>query len=190
MARCLYWAVPTLLAAIASGCGAPAERPSSAGAGAVVPWIDRPAPRYQAPAPRVVPYPTTSPPCRAGQLVVRQRRTGVGLGNVLERFAFRNLGATPCLLRASRALRAWPQAACAARCPRGARRTARISGRLLQPKSPRDGSACSTSPPPAAAGIRRAALSVIGHSSSRSRPAEGSCLRPSRPWSWPVVSWK
>jgi hypothetical protein len=46
-----------------------------------------------------VPYPTKSPPCRAGQLAVRQRRTGVGLGNVLERFAFRNLGAAPCLLR-------------------------------------------------------------------------------------------
>jgi hypothetical protein len=46
-----------------------------------------------------VPYSTKSPPCRAGQLAVRQRRTKVGLGNVLERFAFRNLGATPCLLR-------------------------------------------------------------------------------------------
>jgi Protein of unknown function (DUF4232) len=46
-----------------------------------------------------VPYSTKSPPCRAGQLAVRQRRTGVGLGNVLERFAFRNLGTTPCLLR-------------------------------------------------------------------------------------------
>jgi Protein of unknown function (DUF4232) len=65
----------------------------------VVPWIDRPAPPYQAPAPRVVPFSTKSPPCRAGQLAVRQLRTGVGLGNVLERFAFRNLGATPCLLR-------------------------------------------------------------------------------------------
>jgi hypothetical protein len=99
MARCLYWAVPVLLAAIASGCGAPAERPSSAGDGAVVPWIDRPAPTYRVPAPRVVPYSTKSPPCRAGQLAVRQQRTRVGLGNVLERFAFRNVGATPCLLR-------------------------------------------------------------------------------------------
>src|SRR5512132_209832 len=81
MARCLYWALPVLLAAIASGCGGPAEGPSSAGDGAVVPWIDRPAPPYQAPAPRVVPFSTKSPPCRAGQLAVRQLRTGVGLGN-------------------------------------------------------------------------------------------------------------
>lgn len=44
-------------------------------------------------------YPTKSPPCRAGQLAVRQRLTKVGLGNVLERFAFRNLGAAPCVLR-------------------------------------------------------------------------------------------
>jgi hypothetical protein len=46
-----------------------------------------------------VPYSTKAPPCQAGQLAVRQRRTGVGLGNVLERFAFRNLGNVPCLLR-------------------------------------------------------------------------------------------
>jgi hypothetical protein len=64
----------------------------------VVPWIDRPAPPYQSPAPSVVAYPTKSAPCRAGQLAVRQRRTGIGLGNALERFAFRNLGTTPCLL--------------------------------------------------------------------------------------------
>jgi hypothetical protein len=99
MARCLYWAVAALLAAIASGCSDSAETPSSADAAAVVPWIDRPAPAYHAPAPRRLPYSTMAPPCRAGQLAVRQRRTGVGLGNVLERFAFLNLGATPCLLR-------------------------------------------------------------------------------------------
>lgn len=99
MARCLSWAVPALLAAIAAGCGGRAETPSSAGAAAEVPWIDRPAPPYHAPAPRVVPYSTKAPPCRARQLAVRQRRTAVGLGNVLERFAFVNLGTTPCLLR-------------------------------------------------------------------------------------------
>jgi hypothetical protein len=98
MARCLSWAVAALLAAIASGCGS-AVRPSSAGAAAVVPWIDRPAPVYHAPAPRVLPYSTTAAPCRAGQLAVRQGRTGVGLGNMLERFAFLNLGNAPCLLR-------------------------------------------------------------------------------------------
>jgi uncharacterized protein DUF4232 len=99
MVRCLYWAVPALLAAIASGCGGSAETPSSARVAAVVPWIDRPAPPYHAPAPRVLRYSTKAPPCRAGQLAARQRRTAVGLGNVLERFAFLNLGATPCLLR-------------------------------------------------------------------------------------------
>jgi hypothetical protein len=99
MARCLSWAVAALLAAIASGCGGSAEKPSSASAAVVVPWIDRPAPAYHAPALRVLPYSTKAPPCRAGQLTVRQRRTAVGLGNVLERFAFLNLGNTRCLLR-------------------------------------------------------------------------------------------
>jgi Protein of unknown function (DUF4232) len=99
MARCFYWAMLALLAAFASGCGGSAGTSSSAGAAAVVPWIDRPAPPYHAPAPRVVPYSTEAPPCRAGELAVRQRRTGVGLGNVLERFAFLNLGEAPCLLR-------------------------------------------------------------------------------------------
>jgi hypothetical protein len=99
MARCLYWAVPLLLAAIASGCNGSAETPSSAGAAAVVPWIDRPAPPYHAPPPRLLPYSTKAPPCRAGQLAVRQRRTGVGLGNVLKRFAILNLGDAPCLLQ-------------------------------------------------------------------------------------------
>jgi hypothetical protein len=99
MARCLYWAVPALLAAVASGCSGSAETPSSGGAGAVVPWIDRPAPPYHAPAPRVLRYCTNAPPCRARQLAAHQRRTAVGLGNVLERFAFLNLGATPCLFR-------------------------------------------------------------------------------------------
>jgi hypothetical protein len=97
MPRCLYWAVPALLVAIACGCGGGAETPSSAAA-AVVPWIDRPAPPYHAPAPRVVPYSTKAPPCRAEQLAVGERRAGVGLGNVLERFAFRNLGEAACLL--------------------------------------------------------------------------------------------
>ena len=99
MARCPYSAVLALLAAVVTGCGGSAGTSSSAGAAPVVPWIDRPAPPYQAPAPRVVPYSTDAPPCRAGQLAVRQRRTGVGLGNVLERFAFRNVSDASCLLR-------------------------------------------------------------------------------------------
>jgi hypothetical protein len=99
MARCLCWAVPVLLTAIASGCSGSARMPSSVGPAVLVPWIDRPAPPYQAPAPRVVPYSTKAPACRAGQLAVRQRRARVGLGNVLERFSFLNHGTVPCLLR-------------------------------------------------------------------------------------------
>jgi hypothetical protein len=99
MARCLCWAVPVLLTAIASGCSGSAQMPSSGGHAVAVPWIDRPAPRYQAPPPRVQHYSTKAPPCRARQLAVRQRRMGVGLGNVLERFTFLNLGNAPCLLR-------------------------------------------------------------------------------------------
>jgi hypothetical protein len=95
-----FWAVLALLAAaVASGCSGSAG-PSSAGRTvAIVPWIGQPAPPYNPPAPRVVPYATAPPPCRAGQLGVRQERIGVGLGNVLERFAFLNLGERPCLLR-------------------------------------------------------------------------------------------
>jgi len=99
MARCLCWAVPVLLTAIASGCGGSVQTPSAVGAAAVVPWIDRPAPPYKAPAPRVVPYSTKAQPCQAGQLAVHHRPAGVGLGNVLERFTFLNLGNVPCLLR-------------------------------------------------------------------------------------------
>jgi hypothetical protein len=95
-----FWAVLALLAAaVASGCSGSAG-PSSAGRTvAIVPWIGQPAPPYNPPAPRVVPYATAAPVGRAGQLGVRQERMGVGLGNVLERFAFLNLGERPCLLR-------------------------------------------------------------------------------------------
>ncbi len=94
-----HWVALALLATIASGCSGSAETPPAAGADAVVPWTDRPAPPHHPPALRVVPYTTAAPPCRAGQFAVRQRRVGVGLGNVLERFAFRNLGDMPCLLQ-------------------------------------------------------------------------------------------
>jgi hypothetical protein len=65
----------------------------------IVPWVNRPAPRYHAPAARIRPYATDAPPCRAAQLAVQRRRPAVAAGNVLERFAFRNVSPEPCVLR-------------------------------------------------------------------------------------------
>ena len=62
-------------------------------------WLDHPLRLYVAPAPRLTPYPTTAPPCRAGRLRVSQGRGGVGLGNELTELVFTNLGPGPCVLR-------------------------------------------------------------------------------------------
>jgi hypothetical protein len=74
-----------------SGCGS-----SHTG---VVPWVNRPLPRYHVPDAVLQRYPTSAPPCRASRLHVTQGRSGAGLGNDLEELVFRNLGARPCLLR-------------------------------------------------------------------------------------------
>src|SRR5438309_11777807 len=68
-------------------------------AGGVVPWLNRPLPLYVVPEPKVVPYPTSAPACRAAHLWVARDHTAAGLGNLLEEVVFTNLGARPCLLR-------------------------------------------------------------------------------------------
>jgi hypothetical protein len=79
---------------VGAGCGA-THSPSRA----VVAWVDRPLPPYVIPEAKLIRYPTSAPPCRAGQLRVRQGRSGVGLGNELEELVFTNVGTRPCLLR-------------------------------------------------------------------------------------------
>ncbi|MGZ4430983.1 MAG: DUF4232 domain-containing protein [Gaiellales bacterium] len=97
--------VRTLLLVIASlaaaGCGAAQDTsgPIASRPGVIVPWLDRPAPAYSFPPPRPLHYPTRAPSCRATQIRAALLRSGVGLGNVLERFGFTNIGSTPCLLR-------------------------------------------------------------------------------------------
>jgi hypothetical protein len=184
-----FWAVLALLAAaVASGCSGSAG-PSSAGRTvAIVPWIGQPAPPYNPPAPRVVPYATAPPPCRAGQLGVRQERMGVGLGNVLERVAFLNLGERPCLLRG------FPKVTgvttTRVRRPVPARRSSAGTyfGHLVPTDIAPGDAASSTSPRPTSAGIRGAAPSGIGPSRSCSRPAEASSTRPLPRWQRCVAS--
>src|SRR5712691_1319972 len=87
-----------LVLAGSSGCGATATKARAVLAG-VVPWVNRPLRLYVIPEPKLIRYPTSAPPCRAGQLRVSQGRTGVGLGNQLEELVFTNVAASPCLLR-------------------------------------------------------------------------------------------
>lgn len=77
----------------ASGCA------SSVSKLGVVPWLDRPLPRYVTPIEKPIPYPTSAAPCRAGQLRVSQGRQGAGLGNDLDELVFTNTSTTSCLLR-------------------------------------------------------------------------------------------
>jgi Protein of unknown function (DUF4232) len=83
------------LAVVLAGCGT-SGRASSGGA---VPWVNRPRPHYRIPAPKVLRYPTTAPPCRPTQLRVSSGRSGVGTGNLFERLIFKNVGQRSCLLR-------------------------------------------------------------------------------------------
>jgi len=81
-----------LLVAGAAACGG--ER-----SGGVVPWVNRPLSLYVTPEPKLVRYPTSAPPCRPGQLRVRQGRRGAALSNDLEELVFTNTSTRPCLLR-------------------------------------------------------------------------------------------
>jgi hypothetical protein len=83
----------TALASTASGCG------SSRHATGRVAWVDRPVARYVIPAPKLVPYPTSAPACRASQLRVSQGRGGAAAGTAYEQLVFTNLGHGACLLR-------------------------------------------------------------------------------------------
>jgi len=86
------------------GCGESAPRSvSTAPVGfvqnGIVPWINQPAPAYEAPAPKAVPYPTQAAPCTASQLEVSTGRHGAAAGTLLEGFKFTNIGTAACLLR-------------------------------------------------------------------------------------------
>jgi hypothetical protein len=72
-----------------------AQAPRASG---VVPWVDRPAPPYTAPAPRTIPYRTRAPACRAGQLQATGGRVGAATGHILQVLRFTNRGHATCLL--------------------------------------------------------------------------------------------
>ena len=64
-----------------------------------VPWVNRPLPRYEVPAPQVIPYPTSAPPCHASELRISQGRGGAAAGTLYERLVLTNIGGRTCLLR-------------------------------------------------------------------------------------------
>lgn len=68
-------------------------------AGEPVPWVNNPLPRYEVPAPKVIPYPTSAPPCHARELRISQGRGGAAAGTLYERLVFTNNGPRTCLLR-------------------------------------------------------------------------------------------
>jgi hypothetical protein len=86
------FAAATALASAAAGCG------SSRHATGPVPWVNRPVARYVIPAPKLIPYPTSAPACRASQLRVSQGRGGAAAGTAYEQLVFTNLGPGSCLL--------------------------------------------------------------------------------------------
>jgi hypothetical protein len=81
---------------IASAC---ASHQGVADRNRIVPWIDRPAPRY-IPPPWVTPapYPASATPCPAGQLRVTGVQWEAAAGTESQRFVFTNVGSTTCLL--------------------------------------------------------------------------------------------
>jgi hypothetical protein len=84
---------------LSAGCGSTSHRISGP-----VPWVNRPVARYEVPAPKVIPYPTSAPACRAGQLRVSQGRGGAAAGTLYDRLVFTNIGKRACLLRGSPAI--------------------------------------------------------------------------------------
>src|SRR6185437_9533344 len=87
------------LASVLLGIGALAGCSSGHAQRGVVPWVERPVPRYSAPLPSFVRYPTSAPPCRARQLHILGRRDGVATGHRFEQFVFKNRSAATCLMR-------------------------------------------------------------------------------------------
>ncbi len=88
----------SLAAVVAAACGAASV--TAHGAAPPVPWVDRPAPRYEPPPDHAVPYPTDAPPCKAVNLRGHRGRAGAGLGHLLYRFDFTNMGRQSCLAAA------------------------------------------------------------------------------------------
>jgi len=82
------------MALVADGCGS-----SHQTAAGPVPWVNRPLPRYEIPAPKVIPYPVSAQPCRASALRISEGRGGAAAGTLYERLVFTNISRRTCLLR-------------------------------------------------------------------------------------------
>jgi len=78
------------------GASAMSSAPS-ASSGAIVSWVDRPAPAYLEPTPH--PYPTDARPCRANDLEVSAGDVGAGLGNINLPVTFVNSSGSTCVLK-------------------------------------------------------------------------------------------
>src|SRR5438093_157674 len=81
-------------ASLVTGCSA-----GHKAGGGPAPWVDRPLPRYEVPAPKVIPYPTSAPACHASELRISQGRGGAAAGTLYERLVLTNIGGRTCLLR-------------------------------------------------------------------------------------------
>ena len=78
----------------ASACGATTKSGPK-----IVPWVDRPLPRYSAPDERPIRYPASAPLCRSRQLRATPGLSGGALGTEVEEVVFTNRSRRPCLLR-------------------------------------------------------------------------------------------
>lgn len=97
----------------------------------LVPWVNRQLALYQAPDPKVIPYPVTARLCRAAQLRVSQGRGGAATGHELDQLVFTNAGRRTCLLRGYPAI--------SGVTPSGVRRTLRPRhGTFFMPLLPAD----------------------------------------------------
>jgi hypothetical protein len=92
------WTISCVLVGLlVAACGGAIPDAGLAGGG-VVQWVDRPAPSYEPPTPKPVPYTTIAPICRVDQLHATGAVVGAAAGNVDERFTFTNTSDSTCLL--------------------------------------------------------------------------------------------
>lgn len=90
-----------LFLALLVACAGSTRRavPPAGGGNGTQPFVDRPAPDYEAPVLQPSPYPATQPPCRASQLrATPDPNVGAAAGNVLYVVRFTNASRSPCLL--------------------------------------------------------------------------------------------
>ena len=144
-----------------------------------MPWVNRPLPRYEIPAPKVIPYPTSAPPCHASELRISQGRGGAAAGTLYERLVFTNIGRRTCLLRGYPTINALGPTAAVARCIPTAK--ASPPSTSSPPTCRRAATASSASQPATSATTAPGLRWPTGNSASRSQTGKPSMPEPARP---------